>query len=70
MYAELYAERSDDDLRAYATAAAGLCGLVIDDAWWPGVLRNLRTLLTQTDLVGRGPGPDAGPGDGPDRPAG
>ena len=57
MYAGLYAELSEDDLRAYAVAAAGMAGLAVDDTWWPGVLRHLRTLLVQADLVGSGPGP-------------
>src|ERR1700736_4887249 len=61
MYAGLYAETSEEGLRDYAVAAAGLAGLVVDDAWWPGVLRNLRTILIQADLIKNKTGSGASP---------
>lgn len=36
---------------SYARAAAGLGGLEIDEAWWPGVLRHLAVLFEGAALV-------------------
>jgi len=40
-----------DELDTYARAAAGLAGLEIREAWWPGVRRHLKVLLDNAALV-------------------
>ncbi len=40
-----------DELDKYARAAAGLAGLEIEEAWWPGVLRHLKVLVDNAALV-------------------
>jgi hypothetical protein len=66
VYAELYAERSRDQIACYARAAAELQALSIREEWWPAVLRHLTILLGQSDLVAVGPGGREATPPGPD----
>lgn len=61
----------EPDVEGYARTAARLAGLVIDDSWWPAVVRHLGVLLEraaslETVPLPADPGPVFRPGPAPE----